>query len=255
MKSFLAELRKRNEQLYWFGWYNLVVGIVCVLLMQFDSQQILGINRWIKPMKFFFSVWIMVWTMGWLLFYLADRKKASVISWLIILTMFIENFLITMQACRGVTSHFNVKQPMNAMVFSIMGIAILVFTFAIVYCEWLFFRQKEFAISSAYLWGIRLGILFFILFSLEAGLMLGRLSHTVGGPDGGPGLPLVNWSTKYGDLRIAHFLGLHSLQILPLAGYYLFKKTGSLIIFSTFYFLVVAAILIVALKGLPLYVA
>jgi hypothetical protein len=252
MKSFLTELKKRNKYLYWFGWYNLILGIACIALMEFDSQQILGINRWIKPMKFFFSVAIMVWTMNWLLFYLDKKRSVKVISWLIIVPMFIENFLITMQSIRGVPSHFNVHDPVNAMVFSVMGVAILVFTFNVIYSEWLFFRQKTFSIPVSYLWGIRLGLLFFIIFSLEAGLMLSRLSHTVGGPDGGPGLPLINWSTKFGDLRIAHFLGLHSLQLLPIAGYYFFKKRASLIVFGICWFLLVMTILIIALKGHPL---
>jgi hypothetical protein len=252
MESFLKELKKRNERIYWFGWYNLILGIVCIILMQLDSQQVLGINRWIKPMKFFLSVWIMVWSMGWLLFYLDNKRKVLTISWFIIITMFIENFLITMQSIRGVPSHFNVHDPMNSMVFSVMGIAILVFTFAVIYAEWLFFRQKTFSIPASYLWGIKLGLLFFIIFSMEAGFMLSRLSHTVGGLDGGPGLPLINWSTEHGDLRIAHFIGLHSLQLLPLAGYYFFKKSLELILFSIAYFLLVASILILALKGIPL---
>lgn len=167
--------------------------------------------------------------------------------------MLFENGLIIMQAVRNTTSHFNITSAINGIIFNLMGIFIIVFTITVILICISFFKQKQFSISPAYLWGIRLGILFFLFFSLEGGMMLGLLKHTVGGPDGGPGLPVVNWSTQYGDLRIAHFIGIHSLQVLPLFGNYIAKTKKQTIVFSIFYFLLATVLFFQAMKGIPLF--
>ncbi|HEY5968805.1 MAG TPA: hypothetical protein VIU35_12585 [Chitinophagaceae bacterium] len=251
--NFFIELKRRNALLFWFGLFNLAVAIVCLILMPFEKTQILGVNRWLKPFKFYSSVGIMILTMGWLLYYLNNPKKIKLFSWLMVLTMFFENGLIIAQAIRKTSSHFNATSALNGIVFNLMGMLIAIFTITVIFVCISFFKQKQFSIPDAYVWGIRLGLLFFIIFSLEGGLMVGLLKHTVGGLDGGPGLPLVNWSTEYGDLRIAHFIGIHSLQVLPLVGNYFSKTKRQTIIFSVVYFLLASILFLQAMKGIPLF--
>ena len=251
--NFFIELKRRNALLFWFGLFNLAIAILCLILMPFEETQILGVNRWLKPFKFYSSVGIMVFTMGWLLYYLNNTKKIRTYSWLIVITMFFENGLIIAQAIRKTTSHFNATSALNGIVFSIMGMLIAIFTIVVIFACVSFFRQKQFSILTPYVWGIRLGLLFFIIFSLEGGVMVGLLKHTIGGPDGGPGLPVVNWSTVYGDLRIAHFIGIHSLQVLPLFGNYFSKTKTQTIFFSVVYFLLASALFLQAMKGIPLF--
>jgi len=251
--NFFSELKRRNALLFWFGLFNLAVAIVCLALMPFEETQILGVNRWLKPFKFYASVGIMVLTMGWLLYYLNSTKKIKRYSWLIFISMLFENGLIITQAIRNTTSHFNITSTLNGIIFNLMGMFILVFTITVILICISFFKQKQFSIPVAYVWGIRLGIFFFLFFSLEGGAMLGLLKHTVGGPDGGPGFPLINWSTQYGDLRIAHFIGIHSLQVLPLVGNYFAKTKRQMITFSVVYFVLASALFLQAMKGIPLF--
>src|SRR4030095_9594126 len=144
--NFFSELKRRNALLFWFGLFNLVVAIVCLVLMPFEETKILGVNRWLKPFKFYSSVGIMVLTMGWLLYYLNNPKKIKTYSWLIVITMFFENGLIITQAIRNTTSHFNITSSINGIIFNLMGIFILLFSITVILICISFFKQKQFSI-------------------------------------------------------------------------------------------------------------
>lgn len=250
--KFLSELSKRNRLLYVFGWICWLGVLACMIASNRDQTQILNINAWIKPLKFFLSIAIFAWTIGWYMFYLDAKRKVRIYSIMVVVVMSIELFIITLQSARGTTSHFNISTIFDQSLFDIMGVAIVVLTFWTLYIDILFFRQKKFFISQPYLWGIRLGILLFVIFSMEGGYMAVNLAHSVGGPDGSPGLPIVNWSRDYGDLRVAHFFGLHSLQVLPLIGYYIATKKTQVFVFASLYFLMVASLFVLALYKHPL---
>jgi hypothetical protein len=66
-------------------------------------------------------------------------------------------------------------------------------------------------------WAWRAALVLFF-FAIVPGVGMGsRARHTIGAEDGGTGMPLTNWSTTHGDLRVSHFFALHALQIIPLA--------------------------------------
>jgi hypothetical protein len=229
-KNFFAELHRRNPLLSRMGWANLALLFAAGAAAPFDPRTITGINPWIKPMKFAASVAIFVFTMGWLLEHVRRyRRTVSVVSWGVAVVFAVEQACIFMQAARGTTSHFNVRSSaFNAAVFATMGLMIVVNTALVLVVLYLFFRRPvgDGPLAPAYLWGIRLGLVIFVAASLQGFAMTSQLAHTVGAPDGGPGLPFLSWSTRAGDLRVAHSLGLHALQVLPLVGF-AFSRRGA----------------------------
>src|SRR6266850_6750127 len=108
MIKFLSELKRRNKILYLFGWLNWIGALVCIVMMQIDHTLVLGINAWIKPLKFFLSIAIFSWTMGWYMTYLQAQRKVRIYSWMVVIVMSFELFVITWQASHGRLSHFNV---------------------------------------------------------------------------------------------------------------------------------------------------
>jgi hypothetical protein len=251
IQTFLTQLKQRNILLYINGFLNLGFALLMAILIFFDDQDIKGINAWIKPLKFFLSVAILSWTMGWILSYLNNRKIVKIYTWILLVTMIIELAAICLQSYRGTTSHFNVSTPFNGVVFAIMGIAILTFTVSNAVICFLFFRQRSFNLSEKMIWAYRIGLLCFLLLSIEGGLMISFMKHTVGETDGGPGLPLLNWSLNAGDLRVAHFFGMHALQVIPIVGHYLASSKKQVFIFSALYLTWVIVVFIQALNGIP----
>ncbi len=224
MKTLIAETFRRNRLLAAVGVAHFVLFLLLIPAALLDPTRILGLNRWIKPMKFAISIAIFAITMAWLLSYLErSRRAVAAISRIIAFTMTGEMVLIGMQALRGVRSHFNIDSPFDAAVFSTMGALILVNTFAAGYA-WLLFVRKPATIGGAHLSGVRLGLAIFVFASFVGALMAARGAHSIGVHDGSPGLPFVNWSTGGGDLRVAHFVGMHALQALPLLGWLLDRR-------------------------------
>lgn len=250
---FLTTLKIRNTSLYYFGWVNLICAALCIIPFLFSNTQVLGVHAWIKPFKFLLSTVIFSWSMGWYMFYLQEQKAVRVFNYVVILSLSFELIYIIWQAAKGELSHFNITSAFHGFMFSLMGVVISLMTIWTGYIAFLFWRNTFPQLPIAYVWGIRTGIVLFVLFAFAGGLMAARLSHTVGAAmDTVKGLPLVNWSRESGDLRIAHFFGMHALQALPLLGFYVFKTKLQIIVAAVLYTTLASALLIQALKAVPL---
>jgi hypothetical protein len=225
ISDMIKEVSKRNRVLFTVAVGHVALFLAMLVVASFDARTVLGINPWIKPMKFALSIAVFTASMAWLLYKLQSSERSKrVVTWGIAVAMIVEMALIGLQAARGVPSHFNNSSPFNVAVFATMGVMIVLNTALVGYVTMQFYRTRA-ALPDAYLWGIRLGLTIFVLASLEGFVMVGRLSHAVGLADGGPGLPCVNWSTQGGDLRIAHFIGMHALQVIPFVGYLLSRPS------------------------------
>jgi hypothetical protein len=219
-----------------FGWHRplmcvaalmVVCTVVCVAGVIIDPRQILGAPAWLKPLKFSLSILVYAVTWAWLLAHLPRWQHiAHRFGTVIAVALAIEQILIIWAAATGTTSHFNVSSPLHIAVWAIMASAITtlyVCTFATSIA--VFFLRLP---TRSLTYSVRAGVLLALVGIGVAFLMTAPSSdqmtvpmdvigaHSVGVADGGPGLPILGWSTIAGDYRVAHFVGMHALQLLPL---------------------------------------
>lgn len=251
-------LHRTNPALSWTGWLNVALLLVALVLLPFDQRHVTGALVWLKPLKFSLSIIAFAWTLGWLLADLPGPAQRAVrrLSRGVAVSMAVEQAVIFIQATRGTTSHYNQATLLDGALFGVMGLFIVLNTAMTAWALYLVWRHRPHG-PAAYVWGVRLGLLLFLVGSVLGGMMIHLNQHTVGAPDGGPGLPGLGWSTQTGDLRIAHFLGLHALQAVPLLGWGLSRWVPRRAVLLTWagaalYAAAVAALFALALAGRPL---
>ncbi|WP_199180205.1 hypothetical protein [Verrucosispora sp. ts21] len=208
-----------------FVWAMAGLAVVSVVGVVVDGRVLTGVPIWLKPLKFAVSFVLYGVTLAWLLSLL--RRRSRVAEWtatLIVALGVVEMAIIVGQVLRGTTSHYNVSSSLNAMLWMLMGVAIMVLSVAHLVLAVVVLRQPIADRAGRYAIGLGLGLALLGMLVATPMVMAGDGSaaegiagaHSVGVVDGGPGLPLVGWSSTGGDLRIGHFVGLHAMQVLPI---------------------------------------
>jgi hypothetical protein len=228
----LKRLRQGNTPLTVTGFLMLGVLAAALVGLAIDPRIITGAPVWLKPAKFAASIALYTFTLAWVFTFIPDWVKTRrIVGWTTAIALMLEIAIIGLQAGRGTTSHFNLATVFDGVLWTLMGLAIVVQTLTSVAVAVALWRQP-FA-DRALGWALRLGMTITVVGAFSGGLMTPATrtqvaaaragqpltiagAHTVGAPDGGPGLPGTGWSNEHGDLRVSHFIGLHALQALPL---------------------------------------
>jgi hypothetical protein len=275
LKTGATALWRISPPLTAVGGLMLAASVVFAAGIVLDDRTITGMAAWTKPTKFALSTSLYCFTLAWIFRVLPAWRRTRAIAGGVTAAVFVvEVAIIAAQAWRGTTSHFNIGTPLDAVLFAVMGVLILIQTLAAVVVASALWRQRSFE-NGALAWALRLGMTLSIAGAATGALMTrpttaqleeARLTnrqalagaHTVGAPDGGPGLPFLGWSMTHGDLRVPHFVGLHAMQALPLLALALRRRQSErarireVWIAATIYTALFVFLLIRALEGRPI---
>ena len=135
-----------------------------------DPRLITGAPAWLKPAKFAVSVGIYTATLAWIFSLLPEwTRTRRIVGWTTAVTLVLEVVLIDVQAFRGTTSHFNTSTLLDGVIFSVMGVAILIQTVSTIWVAVALWRQRF--QDAALGWALRLGMAVTIVGAMAGGLM------------------------------------------------------------------------------------
>ncbi|MFN7727221.1 MAG: hypothetical protein ACK5QH_19375 [Rubrivivax sp.] len=182
-----------------------------------DSRQVHGLNVWIKPLKFMASLALFAATTALFIGLLPEARRRSravrfVVGSIVLAGVF-EVAYITLQAALGQASHYNVSDRLHALLYQAMGVGALLLCATQAVLAVQIQRHGRTDVPAVWRQAVVHGLWLTLLLGAGAGMVLGGVQAPAGS-----GVPVVGWHAS-GDLRPAHFLGMHAQQLLPLFGW------------------------------------
>ena len=188
-----------------------------------DSRELLGVDIWLKPLKFEFALLVYLSTLAFFALFVPETTKAK--RWYLVFTSAIsigavvEIAWLAGAAAIGTKSHFN-PTPFGQVIYASMGMTAVLITSATAVFAFHIGRNASTGLSPAVKEALVLGLsLTLALTLLTAGTMSQMGTHFIGGtPSDAGGFPVMGWSRDGGDLRAAHFFATHALHFVPVLG-------------------------------------
>jgi hypothetical protein len=228
--EWYSELVRRQPTLTRAGIGAAALALPSALVGLIDHRQVLGINTWIKPTKFFLSMAIYILTIAWAFAFLSpERRNRRAARYVVVVTIaaaVLEQTIITVRAALGQRSHFNIGTPLDAAWYNVMAVGAVLLVSTAVVMSVMVWRSKVLTGSRRFAWSAGL-FLAGTLGGFTGGVLGGGKNHFVGDATSDTmGIPLLGWSRSVGDLRIAHFTALHSMFVLPFIGWLVHRRWG-----------------------------
>ncbi len=218
--SPLAELRLRHPALASVGLAFIMLAAVSASLSLVDGRLIDGVSVWAKPAKFFLSTATVLLTSAWFFGYVRPQRRDSpALRWsvrLLIAGAVFELAYITFQAAQGQPSHYNRSDALHMALYGAMGIAASVMLLTKIPLALEIARRPVAGLDPEFRRAVVIGLTLTIALGLASGWYMSQNyggGHNVGATGGHA--PLFGWNRAGGDLRVAHFFGMHGEQIVP----------------------------------------
>lgn len=204
---------------------SLVVGLLAVVLQTLDPRELSGVNVWVKPAKFGFSLALHFATLAVIGALVSPAewsgKALLVIAALSAVAGVIEMAWIIRQASLAQGSHFNISTPFHAAMYQVMAVGAVVLIGAAGAVGLMAAADQWWSHGEVLRWGIALGLIAGTLLTLFTAFSIGAAMSPLVGPETGVAarMPITGWSLTRGDLRVSHFLATHMLQVVPVAAF------------------------------------
>ncbi len=205
------------------------VTVVLLTGYYFDSRTLNGVPTLVKPLKFSLSLAMHFITLAILSQQLEPSRRTGIVltlfAYISVVSMLFEQIYISIQAARGVHSHYNTTTAFESLMYNLMGVGavnLVLVSFVLGVLILKYGKKDNVGLRLGSVLGLTIGSVLTLYYAMTMA-NIPTDSALVGEVVNNVKVPIVGWSREVGDLRIPHFIATHMMQVLPLAGLILDK--------------------------------
>jgi hypothetical protein len=252
--SFWSRGQRTERAAYVVGAVLMVSGVIHIAILIMTSASWIGPLSLRKAATFGLSFGLTLLTVTWVASFLTLSKRArAILLGLFTAACVLETTLVSLQAWRGVPSHFNVETTFDAMVARMLAAGGFVLVVIIVVLTLSAF-QKDPTVPISLRIAIRIGFIALVSAAAVGGVMIARGMTLVFAGD-----PQAAYASG-GTLKPTHGVTMHGLLVLPAAAWLLSfadlserHRTSVVLVAAAGYLVLVAVVTVANFMGLELH--